>query len=153
MKRDRTIYALLVALVITAGLASRRYPDLLPVFMRKGTGDALWALMVFLLAGMIRPGAKTAMLGAVALLISYLDEFSQMYQAPWIDAIRDTIPGRLVLGSGFNWGELGWYTVGVAFGVVAEITALRYKAKDMAADSLNQALRASTEENSSDHPK
>jgi len=47
-------------------------------------------------------------------------EFSQLYQAPWIDMVRSTLPGRLILGSTFNWPDLPAYTLGVAMGVGVE---------------------------------
>jgi hypothetical protein len=43
-------------------------------------------------------------------------EFSQLYHAPWIDAVRATLPWRPLLGSSFNWPDLPAYAVGVALG-------------------------------------
>ena len=45
---------------------------------------------------------------------------SQLYHAPWIDAIRDTLPGALVLGYGFLWSDLACYAAGVALGAGVE---------------------------------
>jgi hypothetical protein len=47
-------------------------------------------------------------------------EFSQLYHAPWIDAIRATPPGRLVLGNTFNWPDLFAYALGVGLGAWVE---------------------------------
>lgn len=47
-------------------------------------------------------------------------EVSQLYHAPWIDAIRAMVPGRLVLGTTFNWPDLPAYSVGIALGSLAE---------------------------------
>ena len=49
----------------------------------------------------------------LALVFSYLIEISQLYHAPWIDAIRSTALGGLVLGFGFLWSDILCYTVGV----------------------------------------
>jgi hypothetical protein len=49
----------------------------------------------------------------LALTFSSAVEFSQLYNAPWIDALRATLPGRLVLGSTFNWPDLPAYALGV----------------------------------------
>lgn len=123
--RHRLIYAAAVLAVIAAGLASRRYPGLLPASWGKYPGDALWALMVMLLCGLARPRWSVARTALTALAISFAVEFSQLYQAPWINAIRHTTPGHLVLGSGFNVGDLLAYAVGVAAGAVAELLMLR----------------------------
>ena len=45
----------------------------------------------------------------------------QMVQAPWLDALRATLFGRLVLGQGFLWSDLVCYAAGIAIGVVAEL--------------------------------
>ena len=47
-------------------------------------------------------------------------EFSQLYQAEWIDQIRATRVGGLVLGRGWVATDLICYAVGVGIGVVGE---------------------------------
>jgi hypothetical protein len=47
-------------------------------------------------------------------------DFSQLYNAPWLDAVRATIPGKLVLGNTFYWPGLVAYAVGIVIGVLAE---------------------------------
>jgi Protein of unknown function (DUF2809) len=41
--------------------------------------------------------------------------------APWIDSIRQTILGGLILGFGFLWSDFACYAVGVALGVMIEV--------------------------------
>jgi len=123
MLRNRLLYALLVLAVIAAGLASRRYPWLLPAQLGKYPGDALWALMVLLLVGLARPGWSVGRVAAAALATSFAVEFSQLYQADWINAIRHTTLGHLVLGSTFNALDLLAYAMGVAVGASAELLA------------------------------
>jgi hypothetical protein len=118
--RRRGVYAVAVVGVILLGLASRRFPGIFPAMFGKYPGDVLWALMVFLLWGLWKTNFSTAKLAAYALLTCYLDELSQMYQAPWINAIRATTVGHLVLGSTFSWWDMCAYTVGVAAGAVME---------------------------------
>ena len=52
---------------------------------------------------------------------SLMIELSQLYHAPWIDAIRRTRLGGLVLGYGFLWSDLACYAVGVVCGAFAEL--------------------------------
>ena len=110
-----------VLVVIVAGLASREFPGLLPASLGKYPGDALWALMVFLLIGFAMPAWRSLHVAALAVFTSYSVEFSQLYQATWINSIRQTTPGHLVLGSTFNWHDLTAYTVGVVVGYLAEV--------------------------------
>ena len=39
-------------------------------------------------------------------------ELSQLYHALWIDAIRNTTLGGLIIGFGFLWSDLVCYTIG-----------------------------------------
>ena len=47
------------------------------------------------------------------LMIYYMVEISQLYQVQWLNNIRMTTPGRLVLGQGFLWGDIISYTIGI----------------------------------------
>jgi len=104
------------AAVIAMGLASRKFPFLFPALFGKYPGDALWALMVFLGWAFFKPRASTGFLAVAALTVSCLVEFSQLYQAPWLNAIRGTTLGHLVLGSTFSWYDIAAYAVGVLIG-------------------------------------
>ncbi len=57
--------------------------------------------------------ASPIKIGIGALSFAYLIEVSQLYQANWIVAIRNTTLGSLVLGHGFLWSDLVCYTVGI----------------------------------------
>jgi hypothetical protein len=118
------VYAALVVAVIVLGLASRvRFAQ--PV-VGQGLGDALWALMVFLGIGWLWPKLPTGRVAVLALLFAWAVEFGQLYHAPWIDAVRHTRCGGLVLGYGFLWTDLVCYAVGVAAGVASEWTVAKY---------------------------
>jgi Protein of unknown function (DUF2809). len=120
MKRNRFVYALLVVTVILLGLASRRFASYLPEWNKLYLGDALWALMVFFIVGFLFARKSTLWVVLAALAFSFSIEFSQLYHAPWIDAIRNTRLGGLVLGYGFLWSDLLCYTVGIGVGVMLE---------------------------------
>ena len=47
-------------------------------------------------------------------------EISQLYQAEWINNIRHTTLGGLILGQGFLWSDMVAYTVGVIIGALFE---------------------------------
>ena len=56
-----------------------------------------------------------------SLLFCYAIEFSQLYQAPWINNIRHTVIGGLVLGETFVWSDLLCYTVGIGIGILVNV--------------------------------
>jgi len=121
MKRSRLLYFVVDSLVIGLGLASRRYAAALPIFVARYAGDTLWAVMVFVGIGILAPRWSTFRVAVVALAVSYSIECSQLYHAPWIDTLRHTRVGGLVLGYGFLWTDIACYSVGVALAVVIEI--------------------------------
>ena len=124
MKRNRLLYLLIGCAVVPLGLASRRYADFLPEFIATYAGDTLWAVMAFLAVGFAFPRWSTARVSAAALVLSYADEVSQLYHAPWIDKMRGTWLGGLLLGFGFLWSDILCYTVGIIFAAVLELLDL-----------------------------
>ncbi|HEX3008465.1 MAG TPA: DUF2809 domain-containing protein [Bacteroidales bacterium] len=126
MKRNRFLYIFLIVLTVACGLASRHYSNSLPLWVKLYAGDALWALMVFFLCGFAFRNKSTRWIAVASLLFSFGIEFSQLYHAPWIDAIRNTRIGALILGFGFLWSDLISYSVGISLGVLIEL-ALRKK--------------------------
>jgi hypothetical protein len=118
--RSRLWLLVCVVAVIALGLASRKFPSMFPAIFGKYPGDALWAIMVFAGLAFIKPRASTVHLAVLAFAISCAVEFSQLYQAPWLNAIRDTTIGHLVLGSTFSWFDIVAYAVGVLIGSLVD---------------------------------
>jgi hypothetical protein len=114
--RSRGRCAIALVLVIAAGLGSRVFGHVLPAFVAAYAGDTLYATMIVVGLALVAPRWPTARLVATALALSVAIEVSQLYHAPWIDAIRATTPGALVLGYGFLWSDLACYVVGVLLG-------------------------------------
>lgn len=119
-RRSRAWLALGIVLVIAAGLASRAYPSRFPAAFGSHTGDALWALMVFLGIAFIKPAMPAVRLAGAALALAWVIEASQLYQAPWLNALRASTPGHLVLGTGFQWLDLLAYAIGIAGGLLGD---------------------------------
>ena len=105
-------YLLAIAVVIPLGLSTRAAAVPWPAFVTEHGGDALYASMAYLGFRMLRPGAAPVIALGLGLGACYAVELLQLYQAPWMQALRKTPPGRLVLGSGFLWLDFARYTVG-----------------------------------------
>lgn len=118
--RRALTYAAWASSIVILGLATRRFPHLLPSAWGKYPGDALWALMVFCLWGIVRRRASTRALALTALATAWAVEFSQHWRPDWLVALRSTTVGHLVLGSEFHWHDLWAYAIGVALGVFGE---------------------------------
>lgn len=110
---DRGTYAALGAVTVVIGLIVHLGAGGLDPAARDVLGDALWASMMVWWVSVVAPGAPLLMRGALALSISFAVEASQLYRAGWIDALRRTLAGHLVLGNGFDPRDLLAYTGGV----------------------------------------
>ncbi|MEM7245042.1 MAG: DUF2809 domain-containing protein [Acidobacteriota bacterium] len=120
--KPRTIWIQLLLMVVTMGLglASRRYRQHLPDFVVDHAGDALWAMMVVFLVGLVLRRASTLQVTVLAGLACLAIELSQLYQAPWIVELRRNRLAALVLGHGFLWIDLVRYAFGVAGGALID---------------------------------
>ncbi|MFB3167256.1 DUF2809 domain-containing protein [Neobacillus sp. 179-C4.2 HS] len=109
----RRTYFIAVIIPILLGLASRKYSHLLFSFLAENAGDVLWAMMVYF--GFRFLFLKKSMVAAVffSFVFSFGIEFSQLYQEDWINQIRGTILGALILGKGFLTVDLIRYTIGI----------------------------------------
>ncbi|MDQ4480941.1 ribosomal maturation YjgA family protein [Bacillus cereus] len=124
-KRNRLLYATFTIIVIILGLSSRKFAFALPELLNDYLGDALWALMIFIGFGFLFPKIETKKLAFISLIFCYGIEMSQLYHAEWIDNIRATTLGGLVLGYGFLWSDLVAYTIGVGGGFLFEFILRR----------------------------
>ncbi|MBX3409652.1 MAG: DUF2809 domain-containing protein [Phycisphaeraceae bacterium] len=124
--QPRLIYLACTLVVIALGLASRRYAAALPAWVGAYVGDGLWAMMVYFGTGVMVPRARLAWRGAAALAFAFAIEASQLYQAQWINEVRRTRLGGLVLGQGFVWSDLVCYAAGVSAGLGVEALVRRF---------------------------
>lgn len=115
MYKSRFSYLLFIILAIISGLLSRHFKAM-PLFI----GDILWALMVYFIMRFLFIGKPVKFSLIASLLFSFAIEFSQLYKAPWINNLRHTLFGKLVLGEGFLWSDLLCYTIGIAVGLLID---------------------------------
>ena len=79
-------------------------------------GDMLWAMMVYFGFRFLFPKLDILKSVLLAILFSFSIEISQLYQADWINNIRSTTLGGLVLGHGFLFEDLISYSIGIILG-------------------------------------
>jgi len=121
-RRNRLAYSLILAIVIGTGLLSRSgFAVYLPSFISEYAGDTLWSLALFLTICIVFPMTRLVIVALLTVAISFGVEFSQIYQADWINTIRGNRIGALFLGVGFKATDLACYTVGCLMGVGGEL--------------------------------
>lgn len=116
----RVLYFVTTSLVMIMGLLSRKFMFIFPKNIAPFIGDMFWAMMVYFGFRFLLP--KLALLKSfnIALIFSFAIEISQLYQYDWINTIRKTTIGGLVLGHGFLWMDLISYTIGIIIAVIID---------------------------------
>ncbi|MFL0249524.1 DUF2809 domain-containing protein [Clostridium neuense] len=120
-KRNRIIYSLIVIVIIVLGIFSKKTHTFIPTFFNDSIGDSLWAAMIFFGFGFVFDTMKTGKVALGSILFCYIIEFSQIYHAGWIDNIRNTTLGKLVLGYTFSWNDLIAYALGIGAAIILEM--------------------------------
>ena len=123
--RSRQRVALVLLTVIALGLGSRSGHAWIPGWLSANAGDGLWAMAVYCALALLRPGAPPRILFTLALTISFSVELSQLWRAAWLEDLRRTLSGRLLLGAGWEWADLLRYTVGAALAWSVDCRVLR----------------------------
>ncbi|MEK3981236.1 DUF2809 domain-containing protein [Psychrobacillus sp. FSL K6-2836] len=108
----RIYYAIAILFSIVLGLASR-YINALPNFIVNHAGDTLWAIMVYFLFRFIFVRNSQYLALWQGFIFCFFIEFSQLYQVDWINTIRGTLLGALILGKGFLVVDLMRYSIGL----------------------------------------
>lgn len=116
----RISYACAAAVLIAAGLLSRRVG-----FIPNCVGDALWAAVVYCGFRFLLPLKSRLLSAGSAIALSYAVEFSQLIKSEWLDGLRSTFIGHMLLGQGFLWSDLAAYTAGAAAALIISCLAGR----------------------------
>lgn len=125
--RSRSALCFLAVATVALGLATRRFPTAFPALAARFGGDALWAMVVYCLLAIVRPRAAPQWLALGALAVSVGVELSQLINWPWLQVLRASRLGALVLGQGFLWTDLASYTVGIALAYTLDRATLRLR--------------------------
>lgn len=114
-------------MLIAAGLASRG-PGL-PEFCLLYVGDFLWGAMFFVLYGCGWPAARARRVWQWATATTVIIEVSQLCKAPWLQAIRATAFGKLLLGNTFLWSDVASVVLGATAAALVDEAYRRRREK------------------------
>jgi len=122
LKNNRLSYFILILIVIALGITSRKIEGV-PTFF----GDTLYAVMIYFGIRMFFINFNIKKTAILALLFCFAIEFLQLYDAEWMLAIRRTTLGHYVLGQGFLWSDLGYYTIGIIMAFFSDSNWIKRK--------------------------
>ena len=137
--RTRWLLSVWIVTLVGLGLASRR-PGM-PDFCILYVGDVLWGAFFFTLAAWARPSATSRRLWLASTALTEAIELSQLYQAPWAQALRATPLGGLLLGHAFSWSDTLCVVIGTTLAaLIATKGARNARSKARGLSGARQAL-------------
>ncbi len=116
----RIMNLIICCITIAVGLFVRYKKAWFPEVVNLYLGDILYAFMMFNIVSFIVVHKNKFIRAYIALFICFSIELLQLYKAEWIVTVRQTLPGKLILGSGFLWSDLIAYLIGVAAAFIFE---------------------------------
>lgn len=120
--KNRAGYIIIVVAIILLGIGSRKI-----AFIPLCVGDVLYAVLIYFIIRTLFIQKPKTTIALISILTCFCIEFSQLYQAEWINNFRNTFIGHHILGQGFLWTDLLAYTFGV---LVAYSSELIFKKAD-----------------------
>jgi hypothetical protein len=114
----KLIYLLLFIFCTWLALATRIHSQWFHPFIATYGGDTIWAAMFLFFLRIFFGKITLWKLAIINFLLGAADETLQLYQAPWIQEIRHTKIGGLLLGFGFLWSDILCYAIGTAIAFV-----------------------------------
>ncbi|MGL4796996.1 MAG: DUF2809 domain-containing protein [Paraclostridium sp.] len=122
----RIRYLIITFIVMIMGLLSRKFMFIFPKAIAPFVGDMLWAMMIYFGFRFVFLKLKIKENFILSIIFCFGIEISQLYQANWINAIRNTTLGGLVLGHGFLWMDLISYSLGIFIALLIDKLLNKY---------------------------
>lgn len=111
--------ALLISMLIIVPLGYIvRFHGAAPEWLNDLFGSIAYEIFWILLVAFLFPKASPLWAAVGVCLATCVIEFLQLWQPPFLQAIRATLPGRLILGNTFNWSDFPAYFIGSFLGWV-----------------------------------
>ena len=108
--------ALLLLAVVPFGFASKLYAGPFSMWVRASLGGVLYEVFWCLLLALLWPRLEPLRIAVLVFAATALLEVLQLWHAPFLEAIRGTFIGHIVLGSTFDWRDFAYYVVGCFLG-------------------------------------
>ena len=112
--RIKITFSLLV--VTPIGFASKFYPGPGAWWFNDYAGGMLYEIFWCLVAVLIWPRGSRLKIALCVLGITSLLECLQLYHPPFLEMIRTTFIGRILIGTSFSWWDFPYYVVGCFIG-------------------------------------
>lgn len=105
-----------LGLLTAIGLGTKHYRGPLESWVRHHLGDVLVVVFLIGMARWIWPRRSARVLSGGVLAVAFAIEFLQLWQPPFLQAIRSTVLGQIIFGSYFDWWDFLHYGLGAGLG-------------------------------------
>lgn len=115
-KRYRLALAVSIAVIVPLGLGLKFYQGPGQEWLNNTVGGVPYEIFWMLWVAYLWPAGSPLWIAVSVCVGTCGLEVLQLWQPAWLQAIRATLPGRLVLGNSFSWADFPYYFGGSGLG-------------------------------------
>lgn len=115
-RRFRLRTGLVLAVLVPAGLGTKFYSGPLESWVHGSLGGVLYVVFWCLVVGVLLPRVRPGRIAWAVFGVTCLLEAAQLWHPPFLQAIRGTFPGALLLGTTFVPSDFPHYAAGALIG-------------------------------------
>ncbi|MBE9143750.1 DUF2809 domain-containing protein [Planktothrix mougeotii LEGE 06226] len=112
MKQYQQIILISLIALIPIGLASKFYKGPFDVWLNNSMGGVFYEMFWVLLVILINPILSPGWVAFWVFIVTSILEFAQLWKPPFLEVIRATLLGRLLLGTTFSGWDFPYYIIG-----------------------------------------
>ena len=112
MKRYQQLIFISLIALIPMGLASKYYQGPFAAWANNSLGGVFYEMFWVLLIVLIQPKLSPGWVAFWVFVVTSSLEFAQLWKPPFLEIIRATLLGRLLLGTTFSWWDFPYYIIG-----------------------------------------
>ncbi|MGD1808357.1 DUF2809 domain-containing protein [Dapis sp. BLCC M126] len=112
MKKYRNIILVCLIFTVILGLATKFYEGIFSEWLNNSFSSIFYEAFWILLVIFIRPQLPAGWVAFWVFIVTSFLEFLQLWKPPFLQAIRSTLIGRLLLGNTFVWWDFLYYILG-----------------------------------------
>ena len=111
----RIVFGMLIAITLL-GFATKFYQGSLQFWLNNSFSSIFYEMFWIFLVALIWPRFSPGWVAFWVFAVTSALEFMQLWKPPFLQAIRATLIGRLLLGTSFVWSDFLYYAIGCTLG-------------------------------------
>ena len=112
MKKYKNIILICLVFTVILGLATKFYEGQFSEWLNNSFSSILYEAFWILLVIFLKPQFSVGLVSFWVFIMTSFLEFLQLWKPPFLQIIRATLIGRLLLGNTFVWWDFLYYLLG-----------------------------------------